>query len=431
MDRNAPEGWTDDRARAFLRGLFDVAIHSAAPQESVMRHLPARPKGRCVVVGAGKASAAMAAAVDAAWPDVDLSGLVVTRYGHAVPTGRIRILEAAHPVPDDASVVAARAIMEAVQGLGPDDLVLALISGGGSALLCLPAGQMSLDDKRAINSALLRSGATISEMNLLRKQLSAIKGGRLAQAARPAQLVTLVISDVPGDDPAIIASGPTVPDTGTRAQARALVARLKLDLPPAARAVLDTPDETGPDAAPPSPAPDVRLIAAPALSLQAAAQAAQASGVTPLILGDALEGEARELGTVMAGIARAVRSHGHPVRPPAVLLSGGETTVTIGPEGHGKGGRNTECLLGLALALQGAPGIWAMAGDSDGIDGTEDAAGALIAPDTLTRASAAKLDARALLANHDSYTLFNGLGDLIHTGPTLTNVNDIRAILIV
>lgn len=411
--------------RAFLRALFDAAVARAAAGDAVLRHLPAPPRGRCVVVGAGKASAAMAAAVDAAWPDVDLSGVVVTRYGHAVPAGRIQILEASHPVPDEASLTASRAILDAVKGLGPDDLVLALISGGGSSLLCLPAGEMTLADKQAVNAALLRSGATISQMNLLRKQLSAIKGGRLAQAAMPARLLTLVISDVPGDDPAIIASGPTIPHTGTRAEARELVQRLKLDLPPAARAVLAREGEENPQFE-----ADVRIIAAPSLSLEAAADVARAHGVTPLILGDALEGESRELGTVMAGIARSVQAHGHPLPAPAVLLSGGETTVTIGPEGHGKGGRNTEFLLGLAVALQGTPGIWALAGDSDGIDGTEDAAGAIITPDTLARAGAAGLDARALLAGHDSYTLFDRLGDLVRTGPTLTNVNDIRAILI-
>ncbi len=417
--------WSDTEARTMLRAVFDAAVLRAAAGEAVVRHLPPRPKGRCVVVGAGKASAAMAAAVDAAWPDVDVSGVVVTRYGHAVDAGRIRILEASHPVPDEAGIHASKAILEAVAGLGPDDLVLALISGGGSALLCLPAGDMTLADKQAVNSALLRSGATISQMNLLRKQLSAIKGGRLAQAALPAQVVTLVISDVPGDDPAIIASGPTIADHGTRQQARDLVRRLKLELPDAAQAVLDSAPEERP-----AFEADVRIIAAPSLSLEAAAEVARAHGVTPLILGDALEGESRELGTVMAGISRSVRTHGHPVKAPALLLSGGETTVTIGPEGYGKGGRNTEFLLALAVALQGAEGIWALAGDSDGIDGTEDAAGALVTPDTLARAQASGLDARTHLAGHDSYTLFKTLHDLVHTGPTLTNVNDIRAILI-
>jgi hydroxypyruvate reductase len=369
----------------------------------------------------------MAAAFDAAWPDVDVSGVVVTRYGHAVPAGRIRILEASHPVPDAASEQAARAVLGAVRGLGPDDLVVALISGGGSALMALPAGHMTLADKQAINRALLRSGATIYEMNAVRKHLSGIKGGRLAAAARPARLVTLLISDVPGDDPAVIASGPTVPDPSTLADVAEIIARFKLDLPAEAKRVLAAGDET------PKPgdiAGEVRIIAAPAQALAAAADAARAAGLTPLVLGDAIEGEAHEVGTVMAGISRSVRSHGLPVAAPAVLISGGETTVTITADRAGKGGRNTEFLLGFAIAAQGQPSIWAIAGDSDGIDGTEDAAGAVVGPDTVSRGRAAGLDARQFLAAHDSYSYFDRLGDLIRTGPTLTNVNDIRAILI-
>jgi len=421
------EAWTDTRARAVLRRVFDAAVASAAPAAAIARHLPDKPKGRCVVVGAGKASAAMAAAFDSAWPDVDVSGVVVTRYGHAVPARRIRIVEAAHPVPDAASEQAARAVLAAVRGLGKDDLVVALISGGGSALLTLPAGNMTLADKQAINQALLRSGATIGEMNAVRKHLSRIKGGRLAMAARPARLVTLLISDVPGDDPAVIASGPTVPDPSTLADVAEIVTRFRLELPVAAQDVLAAGEET--------PKPDqisgeVRLIATPSQALAAAAEAARAAGVTPLILGDAIEGEAREVATVMAGIARSVRSHGWPVAPPAVLLSGGETTVTIGAGRAGKGGRNTEFLLGLAIAAHGQSGVWAIAGDSDGIDGTEDAAGALITPDTISRGRAAGLDARQFLAAHDSYSWFDRLGDLVRTGPTLTNVNDIRAILV-
>jgi hydroxypyruvate reductase len=325
------------------------------------------------------------------------------------------------------SLTAAKRMLEAVRGLGADDLVIALVSGGGSALMTLPAGDMSLADKQAVNAALLASGAPIAEMNVVRKHLSAIKGGRLAAAAFPARVVTLAISDIPGDDPAAIASGPTLPDPSTNAEARAIVARYRLDLPPAARAVLDTGAET------PKPgaiAADVRMIATPLMALQAAAAAARREGLTPLILGDALEGEAREAGTLMAGIARSVAAHGHPLAAPAVLLSGGETTVTIGVGGCGKGGRNTEFLLSLSLALAETRGVWAIAGDSDGIDGSEDAAGALAAPDTLSRARAAGLDARALLAGHDSYTFFDRLGDLVRTGPTLTNVNDIRALLI-
>jgi hydroxypyruvate reductase len=421
------EAWTDKRARDVLRRMFDAAVASADPAAAVARHLPARPNGRCVVVGAGKASAAMAAAFDAAWPDVDVSGVVVTRYGHAVPAGRIRIIEANHPVPDAASEQAARAMLDAVRGLRPDDLVVALISGGGSALMALPAGRMTLADKQAVNQALLRSGATIGEMNAVRKHLSRIKGGRLAAAARPARLVSLLISDVPGDDPAVIASGPTVPDPSTLADVAEIVARFRLELPAAAKDVLAAGEET------PKPgeiAGEVHVIAAPSQALAAAADAARASGLTPLILGDAIEGESREVATVMAGIARSVRAHALPVAPPAVLLSGGETTVTIGAGRAGRGGRNTEFLLAFAIAAQGQPGLWAIAGDSDGIDGTEDAAGALVAPDSVARGRAKGLDARQFLAAHDSYSWFDTLGDLIRTGPTLTNVNDIRAVLI-
>ena len=419
--------WNDERARTVLRRVFDAAVASADPRRAVARRLPDKPRGRCVVVGAGKASAAMAAALDAAWPDVDLSGVVVTRYGYSVPAGRIAILEAAHPVPDEMSLEAARRMLAAVGGLTADDLVIALVSGGGSALMTLPAGAMTLADKQAVNAALLRSGAPIAEMNIVRKHLSAIKGGKLAMAARPARVVTLVISDVPGDDPAAIASGPTLPDPSTKSEAAAIVARYGLALPPAALAALESGDET------PKPGafePDVRIIAAPRLALEAAAGVARREGLTPVILGDALEGEAREVGTVMAGVARSVALHGSPVPPPALLLSGGETTVTIGSGGAGKGGRNTEFLLGLSLALAGADAIWAIAGDSDGIDGTEDAAGAIVAPDTLVRAKNAGLDARAFLTAHDSYTFFDRLGDLVRTGPTLTNVNDIRALLV-
>jgi len=319
--------WTDARVRACLQRIFDAAVASADPGPAVARHLPPKPRGRCIVVGAGKASAAMAAGLDAAWADVDLSGVVVTRYGYATPAGRIEILEAGHPVPDENSVTAARRMLEAVRGLTPDDLVMALVSGGGSALMAAPAGAMTLADKQAVNKALLASGATISEMNVVRKHLSAVKGGRLAAAARPARVVTLVISDIPGDDAAAIASGPTLPDPGSKADALDIVNRYALGLPPAVRAVLeaggDTPLQSDIEA-------NVRIIAAPSLALKAAAQVAREEGLTPLILGDAVEGEAREVGTVMAGIARSVARHGHPVAPPAVLLSGGETTVSIG-----------------------------------------------------------------------------------------------------
>lgn len=419
--------WTDLRARTALRRIFDAAIASCDPRLTIARALPAKPKGRCIVVGAGKASAAMAAGLDAAWPDVDLSGVVVTRHGHSVPAGRIEVLEASHPVPDDTSKTAALRMLRAVQGLSADDLVIALMSGGGSALMTLPASPMTLADKQAVNRALLASGATIAEMNVVRKHLSAIKGGRLALAARPAHVTTLVISDIPGDDPTAIGSGPSLPDSSTRADAQEIVSRFAIDLPDAARLVLERADET------PNPGEidaDVRILAAPIHALDAAAKVARDEGLTPIILGDAIEGEARELGTVMAGIARSVAGHGQPGRAPAVLLSGGETTVTIGRGPAGRGGRNTEFLLGLVIALSGTSDIWAIAGDSDGIDGTEDAAGALISPDTLRRAAASSLDARAYLAAHDSYTFFDRLGDLVRTGPTLTNVNDIRAVLI-
>jgi glycerate 2-kinase len=419
--------WTDLRARNALRRIFDAAIASADPRITIASALPAKPKGRCIVVGAGKASAAMAAGVDAAWPDVDLSGVVVTRRGHLVPAGRIEVLEASHPVPDQTSEAAAVRMVRAVEGLSADDLVIALMSGGGSALMTLPASPMTLADKQAVNRALLASGATIAEMNVVRKHLSRIKGGRLALAARPARLTTFVISDIPGDDPAAIASGPTLPDTSTKADALEIVSRFAIDLPESARLVLEQADEAS---KPGEIDADVCLLAAPFLALDASANIARAEGLTPIILGDAIEGEARELGTVMAGIARSVAARAQPSSAPAVLLSGGETTVTIGRGPAGRGGRNTEFLLGLAVALSGAPGIWAIAGDSNGIDGTEDAAGALIGPDTLRRAAENRIHARALLATHDSYTFFDRLGDLMRTGPTLTNVNDIRAVLI-
>jgi hydroxypyruvate reductase len=423
--------WDDARARAALRSLFDAAVAAADPRRVLAAHLPPKPASRrCVVVGAGKSAAVMAAALEAAWPDVELTGTVVTRYEHAVPTARIEVIEASHPVPDVNSERGARRLLERVQGLGPDDLVLALISGGGSALLALPAPGLTLADKQAVNRALLHSGATITEMNTVRKHLSAIKGGRLAAAAAPARVVTLAISDVPGDDPAVIASGPTVPDPTTFATARGLLARYGIDPSPqvAARLALGEADET------PKPGsilpPDYRMIATPMMALKSVASAARGLGLQPLILGDALEGESKEMGTAMAGIARSARLHGEPLASPCVLLSGGETTVTIGNVKPGRGGRNTEFLLGLAIALKGEAGIWAVAGDTDGIDGTEDAAGALVAPDTIVRAKTAGLDPQAVLAAHDSYGLFDALGDLIRTGPTLTNVNDVRAILI-
>jgi glycerate 2-kinase len=421
--------WTEQQAREALNRIFRASIAAADPRHMLAAHLPPRPAGRCVVVGAGKSAALMAAALEDAWPDTEFSGVVVTRYGHSVPTRRLRVIEASHPVPDTNSEIGAESVLQAVQGLGPDDLVIALISGGGSALMALPVEGLTLADKQAVNRALLASGATISEMNAVRKHLSRIKGGRLAAAAAPAKVVTLAISDVPGDDPAVIASGPTVPDPTTFSDARSIIARYGVELPPAVAARLkEEADET------PKPGQlshtEFRMIATPSMALRAAAEEASRLGLSPLILGDALEGESREVGTVMAGIARSVATHGLPIERPAVLLSGGETTVSIGPEGAGRGGRNTEFLLALAVALGGATGIWAVAGDTDGIDGTEDAAGAFVAPDTLARARTAGLDPHTVLDSHDSYALFDAIGDLIRTGPTLTNVNDIRAILI-
>lgn len=407
----------------FLRRLFRAAVDSADPARVLARHLPERPRGRVVVVGAGKSAAAMARAVEAEWSDV--TGVVVTRYGHAVPTRSIEVIEAAHPVPDQAGAEAAQRILAAVRGLGPDDLVLALISGGGSALMTAPAPGLTLDDKMQVNRLLLASGAPISVMNRVRRRLSSVKGGRLALAAAPARMVTLAISDVPGDDPLAIASGPTVWDPEAGADLSDVVALLGPDLPEAARRLLLQA---------PAPLPefqaDYRLIATPLMALEAAAAVARAEGVTPLILGDAIEGEASAAGQVMAGIARSAALHGLPIGAPAVLLSGGETTVTIGSAKPGKGGRNTEFLLALAVALDGQPGIHALSGDTDGIDGSEDAAGAIVTPDTLAQARAAGLDPRAMLAGHDSYSLFARIGDLVSTGPTLTNVNDFRAILV-
>ncbi len=414
--------------RLFLKGLFEAAVAAADPAACVPRHLPPAPSGRTLVIGAGKAAAAMARAVEDHWPG-ELSGLVVTRYGHGVPCERIEVVEAAHPVPDEAGRAAAARILAVVQGLTSDDLVLVLVSGGGSALLALPFEGISLADKQQVNRALLKSGAGIDEMNCVRKHLSAIKGGRLAAAAYPARVLTLVISDVPGDDPAVVASGPTVADPTTCADALAILRKYRIDAPPAVQAVLASGvSET--------PKPDdlrfahceTRVIATAQASLAAAAEAARAAGVIPLILGDAIEGEAREVAKALAGMAKSCALHGVPARPPCVLLSGGETTVTV--KGQGRGGRNAEFLLALAVALDGAAGIHALAGDTDGIDGTEDNAGAVLTADTLARARAAGIDARARLADNDGHGFFAALNDLVVTGPTRTNVNDFRAIFI-
>lgn len=414
--------------RPLLRALFQAAIDAAQPALCLPPQLPALPKGRTVVIGAGKASAAMARALEDHW-DGPLDGLVVTRYGYEVPCRRIEIVQAAHPVPDAAGLRAAARIREKVQGLGADDLVIALISGGGSSLLVAPAPGLTLADKQGVNRALLASGASISEMNCVRRHLSAIKGGRLAAACHPARLVTLLISDVPGDDPIDIASGPTVADPSTRADALAIVERYRLELPPAVREWLGR--EACESVKPGDPrlqGHETRIIAAPQLALEAAARVAREAGLDAHILGDSLEGEARELGKAMAGIVRQVATHGQPFRAPCVLLSGGETTVTL--RGRGRGGRNVEFLLALATALQGLPGVHAIAGDTDGVDGAEEIAGACLAPDTLARAWSLGINPRASLDDNDGHGFFQALGDSVITGPTLTNVNDFRALLI-
>nr|MBL8412561.1 glycerate kinase [Dechloromonas sp.] len=414
--------------RTILRQLFDAAIAAADPALCVPPHLPPDDGGRLIVIGAGKASAAMAKAVETHWQG-PLAGLVVTRYGHGVPCERIEIVEAAHPVPDAAGEAAALRILQTVRGLNERDRVLALISGGGSALMAAPAEGVTLAEKRALTSALLRSGASIGEINCVRKHLSASKGGRLAVAVWPAPVLTLAISDVPGDDPAVIASGPTVADPTTCADALRVLDFYGIDVPRALRqrlesGVLETPKPGDSRLA----RSDYQLVASPRQMLEAAAVEARRLGITPLILGDAIEGEAREVGKAMAGMARACAAHGFPAGRPCVLLSGGETTVTL--KGHGRGGRNTEFLLGLALALDGAAGIHVLAADTDGIDGSENNAGALVAPDTLVRARALGIDSRAHLAGNDAWGYFSALGDLLVTGPTLTNVNDFRAVLV-
>ena len=417
--------------RQLLREMFEAAIAAASPDKAVPANLPPPPAGRTVVVGAGKAAASMARAVEAHWPaDKPLSGLVVTRYGHGVgPLKRIEVVEAAHPIPDAAGQQAASRILDLVKGLGPDDLALCLISGGGSALLSLPAPGITLDDKQALNRALLKSGANINEINCVRKHLSAIKGGRLALAAAPAKILSLIISDVPGDDPSVIASGPTTPDTTTLADATAVLRRYGIVPPPSVQARLDdSACETPKPGDPAFARSETRIIAAPQASLEAAAEVAAQAGYRLLILGDAIEGEAREVGKVMAGIARQVAVHGQPAPAPCVLVSGGETTVTVG--GAGRGGRNVEFLLSLAVELDGRPRIFAIAGDTDGVDGAEDVAGAIVTPDSLERARRAGLNARASLAENDGHGFFGALGDQVVTGPTLTNVNDFRAVLI-
>jgi hydroxypyruvate reductase len=410
-----------------LRRMFAAAIGAVDPLKIVPGRLPAPPKGRTIVVGAGKAAAAMAKAVEDNWQG-PLQGLVLTRYGHGLPTRSIEVVEGAHPVPDAAGQQAARRILDQVSGLTADDLVLCLISGGASALLALPGGTLTLADKQAVNKGLLKSGANIAEMNCVRKHLSAIKGGRLAAAAHPAQVITLLISDVPGDDPSVIGSGPTVPDPTSAADAVAILKKYRMQVPDAVLRHLQSPAAETPKPGDPRLASGrTVMLGTPQAALDAAAQVARGAGYQPIILGD-LEGEARDAALVHAGIARQIARHGQPAPRPAALISGGETTVTV--RGNGRGGRNAEFLLALAVALDGQAGIHALAGDTDGIDGTEDNAGALLAPDSLARGAKLGVDAKARLADNDGYGFFAALGDLVVTGPTRTNVNDFRAILI-
>ena len=431
--------------RAFLKSLYDAAVKRALPLHSIAACLPLPPRGRTVVIGAGKAGGSMAQAVDALWPaDAPMSGLVVTRYQHIPPRpggsaeriDRIEIVEAAHPVPDEAGLVAAGRILEMVRGLTEDDLVLCLISGGGSSLLTLPAESLTLLEKQRINQSLLESGANITEMNCVRKHLSRIKGGRLAAACSPAKVITLTISDVPGDDPSVIASGPTVPDATTCADAVAILSRLRIEVPGAIMSLLE-------QGALETPKPgdaifdghEVRMIATPWQSLEAAAKVAREAGMDAHILSDEIEGESREVGKVHAALARSVARKGAPFRKPCVILSGGETTVTVRqqPAGtlRGRGGRAGEFCLGLAIALQGDAGVWALAADTDGIDGVEDNAGAFVTPETLHRAEVLGMKSSEYLDRNDAYSWFNALGDLVVTGPTYTNVNDFRAVLVI
>lgn len=419
---------TDDEARRLLETMFTAAVDAAQPSLCIPPHLPAPPKGRLIVIGAGKASAAMARAVEDAWTG-PLEGLVVTRYGYGVPCERIEIVEASHPVPDEAGEIASRRLLEKVSGLGPDDLVLALISGGGSALLAAPLPGLTLADEQALNRALLASGASIGEMNCVRRHLSAIKGGRLAAACHPARVITLVISDVPGDDPADIASGPTVGDPSTCADALDIVRRWKLDLPAAMIDCLTS--GRGESVFPDDPrlaGHEVHLVVTPQKALEAAAAVGRRAGVPVHILSDAIEGEARDVAKVMAGLTLQVARRDQPFARPCILLSGGETTVTL--RGAGRGGRNVEFLLALAIALAGEPGVHALAGDTDGVDGVEEIAGAWIAPDTIARAWSLGIRPPDSLAANDGHGFFGALGDSLITGPTLTNVNDFRAILI-
>ncbi|MDH6257571.1 glycerate kinase [Bradyrhizobium sp. BR13661] len=414
--------------RRVLHDMFEAAVAAASPSLCLPRFLPKPPKGRTVVVGAGKAAAAMASTVEKHWQG-PLEGLVVTRYGHGAPCERIEVIEAAHPVPDLSGLEAAQRILDKVRGLAPEDLVLCLMSGGASSLLALPAEGIALEDKQAINRSLLRSGAHIGEMNCVRKHLSAIKGGKLAVAAAPARVVSLIISDVPGDDLSVIGSGPTVPDMTTRADAIAVLEKYRIEAPRSVIRHLEATQAQTSKFGNSSFANVANVcVARPQDAMEAAARIAHDAGFRPLILGNAIEGEARDVALVHAGIARQVAAFGQPIELPCALISGGETTVTV--RGSGRGGRNAEFLLSLAVALNGQSGIAALAADTDGIDGSEDNAGAFLLPDTISRAAKAGLNLNASLANNDAYTIFAGLDDLLVTGPTRTNVNDFRAILV-
>ncbi|WP_439502408.1 glycerate kinase type-2 family protein [Aminobacter ciceronei] len=414
--------------KQLLTSVFEAAVAAADPELTIRRHLPAKPKGRTIVIGAGKGSAQMAAAFEKAW-DGPLEGVVVTRYGFAAPCERIRIVEASHPVPDANGLEAAKLLLQTVSGLTEDDLVVALISGGGSALLPSPAGNLTLADEIAVNEALLASGAPISAMNTIRKHISGIKGGRLAAAAHPARVVSLVVSDIPGDNPALVASGPTVPDEASRADARRLIETYRIALPANVIAYINSAAADAPQPTDPRFARnEVHVIASAAVSLDAAAEAARKQGVETVILSDAIEGEAREVGGVHAAIAREVATRNRPFNKPVLILSGGETTVTL--RAKGKGGRNSEFLLAFAIGIDGLQGIDALAADTDGIDGSEDNAGAFADGSTVSRMHAASVDAKAMLAGNNAWTAFNSVGDLFVPGPTGTNVNDLRAILI-
>ncbi|RWP39764.1 MAG: glycerate kinase [Mesorhizobium sp.] len=419
---------TEIDPKTFLAAIFNAAVAAADPQRTIRDHLPATPKGRTIVIGAGKGSAQMAAAFEKVW-DGPIEGLVVTRYGYGATCQRIEIIEAAHPVPDAAGLEASRRLLEKVQGLTADDLVVALISGGGSALLPAPAEGLTLADEIAVNETLLASGAPIAAMNTIRKHVSTIKGGRLAAAAYPAKVVSLVVSDIPGDNPALVASGPTVPDSGSREDALASIAAYDMKLPAAVVAHINSPAADAPRADDPRfSRNEVHLIASAGVSLEAAAAEARRHGIEAVILSDSIEGEAREVGGVHAAIAREVATRNRPFPKPVLILSGGETTVTV--RAKGKGGRNSEFLLAFAIGISGMEGAHALAADTDGIDGSQDNAGAFADGSTVSRMRAAGVDAKAMLAGNNAWTAFNAVGDLFVPGPTGTNVNDLRAILI-